>query len=49
MTNDERRGEIQRLADKHQDVCQQHINLGLEIAAANFEMSPDMPEAGTLD
>jgi len=42
MTNDERRSEIQRLADRHQEVCQQQINLGREIAAANFEMSPDM-------
>lgn len=42
MTNDARRNEIQRLADKHQDVIQQQVYLGREIAAANFEASPNM-------
>jgi hypothetical protein len=42
MTNDERRNEIQRLADRHQNVCQLQIYLGREIQAANYQMSPDM-------
>jgi hypothetical protein len=42
MTNDERRNEIQRLADRHQAVCEQQIHLGREIEAANYQMSPDM-------
>lgn len=42
MTNDERRNEIQRLADRHQDLCQQQIQLGREIQAANYQISPDM-------
>lgn len=42
MINDERRNEIQRLADRHQNVCQLQINLGREMQAAKYQMSPDM-------
>lgn len=41
MTNETRRDEIQQLADKHQAVCQQNINLCREIEAAGGQMSPD--------
>lgn len=39
--SDERRKEIQRLADRHQDVCRQQIQLDREIEAAGHQMSPE--------
>jgi hypothetical protein len=40
MTNEARGDQIQRLADKHQAVCQLQIHLGREIEAAGYQMTP---------
>jgi hypothetical protein len=41
MTDDEKRKENQRLADRHQEVLQQLADLGREIEAAGNRMTPD--------
>jgi len=42
MTDEARRNEIRRLADKHQEACQQQISLGYEIKAAGFQMTAEL-------
>jgi hypothetical protein len=42
MTDEARRNEIQRMADRHQKVCRQQINLGREIEAASYQMTPEL-------
>lgn len=42
MNDDVRRNEIQRLADRHQYICQQHVDFGRVLQARDYKMSPEL-------
>lgn len=41
MMNESRRKEIQRLANRHQTICQSQVNLGRDYQVAGYNLTPE--------
>jgi hypothetical protein len=42
MDDEVRRKEIQRLADRHQAICQRHVDFGRDVQAVDYKLTPEM-------
>ena len=44
MTNEERRKEFQRLADRHQNIVQCQVNVARRYQSSGYKLTPDIKE-----